>query len=80
MKKEQVGFAAGDVWIYLAKNGATPLNKLPKQIGYKENDSQVLVHQALGWLAREDKVNFIEKDNNTYVVLAGQDVKTTLKT
>ena len=51
--KEQIGLLAGKVWQTLAKTGETSLPQIPKLL--KEKD--VTVYQALGWLARENKVS-----------------------
>ena len=51
--KEKVIEAAGKTWRYLGQNGQTNVAQLGRAI--KEKDEVVL--QALGWLAREDKIN-----------------------
>jgi hypothetical protein len=50
----EIGQTAGLVWKYLAVQGATSLTKLTREIDAPRD----LVMQALGWLAREDKVQF----------------------
>ena len=51
--KEKVIEIAGKTWRYLGQNGETNVSKLGKAL--QEKDAIVL--QALGWLAREDKIN-----------------------
>lgn len=49
---EQIGQVAGLVWHALHDGGPHSLNKLVKTSGANRD----LVLQAIGWLAREDKV------------------------
>jgi len=49
---EQIGQVAGLVWHALNEGGPQSLTKLVKTIGLHRD----LVLQALGWLAREDKL------------------------
>lgn len=59
---EQIGETAGAVWRYLNENGATSLTKLVKAL----EPNRDLVMQAIGWLAREDKVA-LEDEGKTRV-------------
>ena len=52
----QIGEVAGKVWMFLEKNGESNFNQLKKGIKADFN----LILQAIGWLAREDKI-LIEK-------------------
>lgn len=63
---EQIGFVAGDVWVYLTDNGQTSLATLKKEV----NTTPELLCAAVGWLAREDKLDF---------EISGKTVKVTLK-
>ena len=49
-----IGQAAGKIWKYLDKNGATSVSKIINETGLNKND----VQRALGWLAREEKIAF----------------------
>jgi hypothetical protein len=49
---ESIGQTAGDVWHLLNEQGPMPITKLIKEIDAPRD----LVLQALGWLAREDKI------------------------
>jgi hypothetical protein len=51
---EQIGFVAGDVWVYLTDNGQSSLATLKKAM----NTTPELLCAAVGWLAREDKLDF----------------------
>jgi hypothetical protein len=61
--KEQVGITAGRVWHRLNDVGPQTLAQLKKSL----NGSGELVGFALGWLAREDKVE-ISQDKKTFKV------------
>ncbi len=68
--KEKVIETAGKTWQFLGKNGETALSDLPKFI--REKDEIVL--QALGWLAREDKINYSNKNKRDFVSLVGSEL------
>jgi hypothetical protein len=55
MYQHEIGKAAGEVWRHLDKNGPAPLDKVQKTL--KNIKSNELFHQALGWLARENKID-----------------------
>ena len=59
----QIGEAAGHIWHTLDEEGPLRLTALKNQMEAPE----FIVHMALGWLAREDKIAF-ESDGRTYRV------------
>jgi len=60
---ERIGATAGEIWRCLNDNGPMSLAKLTKQVGVPRDS----VMQAVGWLAREDKVE-IEERNRTRII------------
>lgn len=62
---EQIGKTAGAVWKALADNGPTSLTNLIKAVG----EPRDTVMQAVGWLAREDKINIVEERRTRTVSL-----------
>jgi hypothetical protein len=50
---DQIGQTAGAVWQVLAEKGSLSTARLVKEVGAPRD----LVMQALGWLAREDKIH-----------------------
>jgi hypothetical protein len=58
-----IGEIAGVVWTILDGNGPLSMAKLVKSVGGPRD----VVMQALGWLAREDKI-VIEEDGRTRIV------------
>ncbi len=53
--KDQVGEAAGQVWQTLTANGPMTLTQLKKKL----NGQGDMLGYALGWLAREDKIDML---------------------
>lgn len=50
---EMIGQAAGNVWQYLKENGPATASQMQKAL----KADAALANQALGWLAREGKLN-----------------------
>jgi len=48
----EIGVAAGEIHRFLEVNGPASAAQLKKATGCKDKT----IHQAIGWLAREDKV------------------------
>ena len=70
MMKDKVIEIAGKTWRFLGQNGETNVSQLPRLL--RENDTVVL--QALGWLAREDKINYMTRSRRTFVSLVEREV------
>ena len=64
--KERIGLAAGKVWEMLKANGEMDISALTK----KMDERSVIVQQALGWLAREDKIDYDLKGKKIFVTLS----------
>ena len=58
-----IGETAGVVWTILAENGPLSMAKLVKAVGGPRDT----IMQALGWLAREDKI-WIEEEGRSRIV------------
>ena len=54
----EIGVAAGDVYRFLEAHGPATLGQVKKATGHRDT----LVHQAMGWLAREDNVACEQQD------------------
>lgn len=65
MLKNDIGVNAGVIWHLLLENGALSVRQIGEHTGYREK----MIILSLGWLAREDKVNFSEKHEVIYVEL-----------
>jgi len=50
---DTIGEAAGAVWQFLSTHGEASVNKVTTETGLGKND----VQRAIGWLAKEDKLN-----------------------
>ncbi|MBI5400086.1 winged helix-turn-helix domain-containing protein [Candidatus Saganbacteria bacterium] len=64
--QERIGEAAGKVWKTLGQKGEVSLAMLPKLMTEEKPE---VVFQALGWLAHEGKINYVNKANRSYVTL-----------
>lgn len=62
---ELIGVTAGRVWNCLNENGRMSLAKLTKELDCPRD----VVMQAVGWLAREDKVAIDEEKRTRYISL-----------
>jgi hypothetical protein len=69
--KEKVIETAGKAWRFLGQNGQTNVAQLAKSL--KEKDE--VVFQALGWLAREDKIDYTVKNRRTFVSLVESELR-----
>ena len=61
----QIGMAAGTVWSYLNDKGATSLASLKKGVDVPTE----LTIAAVGWLAREEKLEFITSGKTVKLAL-----------
>lgn len=64
---DSIGATAGQIWNYLEKHGRSSVSAVEK--GTKAPARET--HMALGWLAREDKVDLAEEKRTLYVWLKG---------
>ena len=62
---EHIGQTAGDVWQMLSINDSLSLAKLAKSIDAPRD----VVMQAVGWLAREDKIEIEETKRGRFIRL-----------
>ena len=65
---EHIGSVAGAIWHYLEENGEATVTKLTRELG--ETERTVLM--AIGWLAREGKLDFEKRKQGTYITLNAQ--------
>jgi len=62
----EIGETSGRIWDELESRGEVELARLPKILKGKS----VVVYQALGWLARENKVAYRKEGDKIFVSLA----------
>ena len=67
--KTQIGEMAGRVWKTLGEKEEVVVSKLPQILKEKGE----IVYQALGWLAKEDKVDFHKKEGRIFVSLSSKE-------
>ena len=63
--KEKIGETSGRIWQILQKKGETNVLQLPRLL----NEKSATVNQAIGWLAREDKIEFRSVGAKTFISL-----------
>jgi hypothetical protein len=66
MMKEQIGETAGRLWDVLGNKDEVGIAQLPRILKAKSD----VTYQALGWLAREDKITYRTKAGKVYVSLS----------
>lgn len=64
--KEKIGSVAGDIWHILQERKEISLSEIPKIL----NERSMIVNQAVGWLAREDKLEFRTQGQKMFVSLS----------
>ena len=62
----QIGETAGAVWQLLDQDGPQKMSRLVKQVDAPRD----AVMQAVGWLAREDKIRIEEESRSRVIYLA----------
>jgi len=66
MLKEKIGETAGTIWTILKERDEVSISSLPKIL----NETSSTVNQALGWLAREGKIDYRQEGRKTLISLA----------
>ena len=66
MENTRIGLNAGKVWRILNEKGELSMFELCRELGLTFEEVAV----AIGWLARENKISFREKDNMLFVKIA----------
>jgi hypothetical protein len=66
ISNEQIGHVAGDLWHFLDKEGPQNLASIKKAIAAAQAD---LVLAAIGWLAREGKLQFTASGRSVTISL-----------
>ena len=65
MLKTEIGNNAGKIWQFLDTNGEKSFSEIEKALSIKKAD----ILLALGWLARENKIFFVEEKKSILVTL-----------
>ena len=67
--KKKIGEMAGRVWKTLGEKDGVDISRLPQILREKGE----IVYQALGWLAREEKIDFHKREGKTFVNLSHEE-------
>ncbi|MCX4190612.1 winged helix-turn-helix domain-containing protein [Methylophaga sp. OBS3] len=62
---DSIGTSAGVLWQFLQQNGPSTMAKVAEACSL---DSKTL-QRAIGWLAREDKIDFVSKGRSELITL-----------
>lgn len=65
MDKIEIGLHAGQIWQLLSDNAKWSYGSLKRKSGLKDKE----LGAALGWLAREGKVEFEQEEEELYLYL-----------
>jgi Mn-dependent DtxR family transcriptional regulator len=63
--KEKIGETAGQIWDLLKKKGEVNMAEVPRLL----KEKSTVVYQAIGWLARENKIEYRTAATKTFVSL-----------
>ena len=63
--KDQVGETAGEVWRLLSNEGPQTFAQIKKKL----NGTDETLSFAVGWLAREDKIDIVQDKKNLRIQL-----------
>ena len=63
--QEQIIESAGQIYNYLSNKGEVSINKMKKDLSLTENFTEM----GLGWLSREDKLEYTQKAKSVTVKL-----------
>jgi len=64
---KEISSTAGKVWETLGKRGEVSITQLPRAV----KEKSAIVYQSLGWLARENKIEYKSNGGKTMVSLTG---------
>ncbi len=67
----RIGDVAGKVWVMLGEKGETDITRVPKALKITAQTA----YQAVGWLAREGKINQEERDGKTFIALTPDEME-----
>lgn len=69
MLKTKIGETAGNIWTILKERDSVAISSLPGIL----NENSSIVNQALGWLAREGKIDYQQEGRKTVISLAASE-------
>lgn len=62
---------AGKIWRVLGEKKEVEISYLPELVREREE----IVFQSLGWLAREDKINYVSRHHEDFVALVPKELE-----
>ncbi len=61
----EIGMVAGEIWHLLYEKGEMSISGVVSKV----SASQSIAYMGLGWLAREDKLEFVKRSRGVFVRL-----------
>lgn len=68
--KEKIGETAGRVWEVLREREEVTISQLPRIL----EENTAIVHQSLGWLAREGKIEYRKEGRSIFIYLNEKEI------
>ena len=65
MLKNDIGINAGIIWKLLSEKGLLTIREIGEFTNFKDS----MICYALGWLSRENKINFIMREDTIYITI-----------
>jgi len=62
---QKIGETAGEIWSFLSRKGPVSVTRLVNETGEKRE----VILQAIGWLARENKIYFFQEKRTKLIGL-----------
>lgn len=63
MYEQDIKINADVIWSTLSTNGSMTIDEIEEFTGYTEK----FIFMAMGWLAKDEKIRFIEKNGTLYI-------------
>jgi hypothetical protein len=69
--KNEIGNTAGKIWGILEEKGEVDISRVPQIL----KEKTLTAYQAMGWLAREDKIAYRTEGDRTFIYIADGELK-----
>jgi hypothetical protein len=69
--KNEIGNTAGKIWGILKEKGDVDTSQVPRIL----KEKTLIAYQAMGWLAREDKIAYRTEGDKTFIYIADGELK-----
>jgi len=70
--EERIAECAKRIWMLLDRTSEVNILRLSELLG----ERNVIAYQALGWLARDNKIHYVQKGNQVFISRHGEEAET----